>query len=84
MKCWRTYFAASIDGGENFTSPVTVSDSVSCPDPSANQDVLTRFAYGGDYMGLAVTADNAFYPAWPDARNGAFQIYTARVKVRID
>ena len=27
--------------------------------PAANKDVLTRFEYGGDYMGLAVTGESS-------------------------
>ena len=81
--CYRTYFAASTDGGESFTAPNAVSDAISCPDPLANKDVITRFERGGDYMGLAVTADGTFHPVWPDGRDGAFQIYTAAVKVSV-
>lgn len=85
MKCWRTYFAASVDGGEGFSAPLAVSSVVSCPDPIANKNVLPAFRErGGHYMGLAAAADGTFHAAWPDCRDGAFQVYTAQIKVRVD
>ncbi|MCI0434337.1 MAG: glycoside hydrolase [Gemmatimonadetes bacterium] len=41
----------------------------------------SRWATGGDYMGLAASADGAFHPFWTDSRDGPFQIWTARVEV---
>jgi len=41
----------------------------------------SRWASGGDYMGLAPDKDGAFHPFWADARTGTFQIYTAAVRV---
>ncbi len=82
-KCWRTYFAASVDGGENFSEPLAVSNALSCPDPTANyKQVRHPFDYGSDYIGLAAAADGSFHVAWPDCRDGAFQVYTARMTVR--
>jgi len=40
-----------------------------------------RWRGGGDYTGLASDADGTFHPFWPDARRGAFQIYSSRVFV---
>jgi hypothetical protein len=41
-----------------------------------------RWANGGDYVGLAATADGVFHPVWPDARHdGVQQLHTARVRV---
>jgi len=80
--CYRIYFAASIDGGESFTPPQVVSEVVSCPDSAANKETIGRWARGGDYMGLAAAADGSFHPVWVDARDGAFQVYTARIEVR--
>jgi hypothetical protein len=36
---------------------------------------------GGDYLGLAVDADDVFHPLWSDSRGGTFQLYTARIRV---
>jgi hypothetical protein len=41
----------------------------------------SRWRAGGDYIGLASDVDGAFHPFWPDARRGAFQIYSSRVVV---
>jgi hypothetical protein len=82
LSCYRIYFAASIDGGETFTPPHVVSDKVSCPDSASNKETIGRWARGGDYMGLAAAADGNFHPVWVDARDGEFQVYTARIEVR--
>ena len=82
LSCYRIYFAASIDGGETFTPPHSVSDTVSCPDTASNKETIRRWARGGDYMGLAAAADGSFHPVWVDARGGEFQVYTARIEVR--
>lgn len=42
---------------------------------------LARYPQGGDYAGLAADAEGHFHPLWPDARTGAFQAWTARVKL---
>ncbi len=80
--CYRIYFAASIDGGEKFTPPHLVSDMVSCPESRSNKETIGRWVRGGDYMGLAAAADGSFHPVWVDARDGEFQVYTARIEVR--
>jgi hypothetical protein len=80
--CYRIYFAASIDGGETFSPPQVVSDKVSCPDKALNKETIGRWVRGGDYMGLATASDGTFHPVWVDARDGAFQVYTARIEVR--
>jgi hypothetical protein len=41
----------------------------------------TRWGHGGDYMGLAADARGAFHPFWADSRTGAFQAWTATVRV---
>ncbi|MGH9966525.1 MAG: sialidase family protein [Pyrinomonadaceae bacterium] len=82
LRCYRIYVAASIDGGETFTPPHVVSDIVSCPDRASNKETIGRWARGGDYMGLAAAADGSFHPVWVDARDGAFQVHTARIELR--
>jgi hypothetical protein len=37
---------------------------------------------GGDYFGLTAGADGRFHLVWSDARDGAFQIWTAAVSVQ--
>ena len=41
----------------------------------------SRWANGGDYMGLATGAGGAFHPFWTDSRDGPYQIWTARIEV---
>ena len=41
----------------------------------------SRFKNAGDYTGLTADADGVFHPFWPDARRGAFQLYTSRITV---
>jgi hypothetical protein len=36
---------------------------------------------GGDYGGLAADAAGDFHPVWPDARDGTWQLYSARITV---
>ncbi len=35
----------------------------------------------GHYTGLTTDSDGVFYAFWPDARRGAFQLYTSRIAV---
>jgi hypothetical protein len=49
-RCYRVWFAASVDGGENFSLPTTVSDKVSCSDPKLNPEPYFKTRVkGGDY-----------------------------------
>lgn len=41
----------------------------------------SRWKRAGDYTGLTADANGVFHPFWPDARRGAFQLYTSRVLV---
>jgi hypothetical protein len=80
-RCYRVWFAASVDGGENFSLPTTVSDKVSCSDPKLNPEPYFKTRVkGGDYIGLAAAADGSFHAVWIDARDGAFRLYTARIE----
>ena len=41
----------------------------------------SRWVNGGDYMGLTTSSDGHFHPVWADARSGAYQVYTAAVRI---
>jgi hypothetical protein len=41
----------------------------------------SRWAAGGDYIGLAADKRGVFHPFWPDARTGTFQVMTAEVTI---
>jgi len=41
----------------------------------------SRWPAGGDYIGLVADRTGAFWPLWPDARTGTFQLYTAKLRV---
>jgi hypothetical protein len=42
----------------------------------------SRWANGGDYMGLAADTNGDFHPFWADSRTGTYQIMTSKVSVR--
>jgi hypothetical protein len=81
-RCYAPYFAASVDGGETFSPAVRVATGLSCPDASrAGEYPVRRWPTGGDYFGFAAGADGRFQVLWPDAHDGAFEIWTAAVSV---
>jgi hypothetical protein len=41
----------------------------------------SRWKDAGDYTGLVADGDGVFHAFWPDARRGAFQLYTSRIAV---
>jgi len=43
----------------------------------------TRWGQGGDYIGMATDRRGVFFPLWPDARSGTFQLYTAAIRVEV-
>ncbi|PYV14088.1 MAG: hypothetical protein DMG21_19225, partial [Acidobacteria bacterium] len=82
-RSYDVWFAASADGGENFSPPVRVSSETSRPEAKLNPELHFASGFiGGDYIGLATAADGSFHAAWIDARDGAFRLYTARIEVR--
>ena len=82
-RCYAPYVVASVDGGQTFSNPVRVANAVSCPDAAkTGAFVARRWAMGGDYLGLTAGADGRFHLVWSDARDGAFQIWTAAVSVQ--
>ena len=42
----------------------------------------SRWANGGDYLGLTTDSLGAFHPFWSDARSGTFQLWTAAIQVQ--
>lgn len=80
-KCQDIYFTASLDGGESFLEPVKVSSEISCPDTPGNGAAAGRWPMGGEYSGLAASADGKFHAVWVDARSGVYQLYTAAITV---
>jgi hypothetical protein len=84
-RCYTPYFAASLDGGETFGPAVRVAAELSCPEAARSGEFpVRRWPTGGDYFGLAAGADGRFHVLWPDARDGAFEIWTAAVSIRTD
>jgi hypothetical protein len=41
----------------------------------------SRWANGGDYLGLTTDSLGLFHPLWSDARTGTFQLWTASIEV---
>ena len=83
--CFDVYFTASLDGGKTFLREVKVSSATSCPDTPQNKGVFSpgmTFGAGGDYSGLAASADGLFHIVWSDARSGIYQLRTAIVTVK--
>ncbi|HEV2348708.1 MAG TPA: sialidase family protein [Terriglobia bacterium] len=82
-RSYDVWFTASADGGESFSPPIRVSSETSRPETKLNPEFSFASGWGGgDYIGLAASADGSFHAAWIDARDGAFRLYTARIEVR--
>ena len=82
-RCYQAWFAASVDGGSTFCPSMPVAAEASCPEERLNPEpFFTTRPRGGDYVGLAAAADGSFHVVWPDARDGAFRLYTARITLR--
>jgi hypothetical protein len=87
--CFHLWASASVDGGRSFLAPTNVSSRLSCPEKPANQisvkdygsPVSERWSSGGDYHGLTAAPDGSFHLLWADSRDGAFEIWTAKVTV---
>jgi hypothetical protein len=82
-QCYGLYFTASVDGGATFLPTTRVSSRLSCPDSIRNGSAFERWPRGGDYHGLAATADGLFHALWPDAATGVFQTMSATIQVRV-
>lgn len=80
-RCWRIRFALSMDAGETFLDPVTLSSEEFCARPET-VDRARRWWAGGDYFGLAATGEGVFRALWADSRSGVWQVRTTEVEVQ--
>ncbi len=80
-ECFDVDFSASVDGGRTFLAPVRVTPEMSCPLAGQDRAVAARWPFGGDYSGLAATADGRFRVFWSGSRSGVSQVWTAAVEV---
>ncbi len=93
---YDVFFTASRDGGDSFLPARRVTSATSQPDHPENRAITqiggirseqlffsaySRWKNAGDYTGLTADSDGVFHPFWPDARRGAFQLYTSRIMV---
>ena len=83
--CFEFRFTASGDGGDTFADPVAVSSAGGCPpEPDATPGVTRAWPSGGHYFGLVAVPGGDFRALWSDARTGVYQLWTARLRVRVD
>ena len=82
-ECFDIYFTASIDGGATYLSDVRVTPETSCPrgEENPHRGLAQRWAFGGDYSGLAASADGAFHIFWADTRQVSYQVWTATARL---
>jgi hypothetical protein len=80
-ECFDVDFSASVDGGRSFLAAVRVAPEMSCPPTGQDRAVAARWPFGGDYSGLAATADGRFRVFWSGSRAGVSQVWTAAVEV---
>jgi len=79
--CQHVYVTASSDGGESFVTPLRITGEESCPVNEANGRAGRSWPMGGDYSSLAAGPDGDFHLVWADARDGAFRLRHARLRV---
>lgn len=80
--CFDVYFTVSLDGGESFLPEVRVTPETSCPRTVEDHGAIARrWAFGGDYSGLAAGADGTFHLLWADTRSGVYQLWSAAAEV---
>ncbi|WP_142784689.1 hypothetical protein [Changchengzhania lutea] len=77
-KCYDMYFSFSDDGGKSFSNDYRITEMSSCPDIEKNAEAVSRWKRGGDYHGLKTDGQN-FHVVWPDARDGVFTPYYAKI-----
>lgn len=73
---YHAWFSASTDGGATFGRAIRLSTEAS---GRARYDA--RYP-GGDYTFMDAAPGNVFHVLWPDARSGAYQLYTRTVTLR--
>jgi hypothetical protein len=81
MKAVKVTTAPSIIAGDGNSRPI---GSVYPLGDTGNLSLLSaanRWPNGGDYLSIAVSATDTFFPVWADARSGTFQVYTAPIRV---
>jgi hypothetical protein len=79
-RCFDLYLALSTDGGASFGPNRRLTPTTSCPaEHVAQRGIAQRWPYGGDYTGLAASADGAFHALWADSRSGSFQLWSVRI-----
>jgi hypothetical protein len=78
--CPELVFNSSVDGGTTFSAPLKVTGIPSCSCSLKKGKAEERWPTGGDYTGLQATPDGIFHLVWSDARNGAYQLWTAEVR----
>jgi hypothetical protein len=54
---------------------------MSCPPAGQDRAVASRWPFGGDYSGLAATADGRFRIFWSGSHAGVRQVWTAAAEV---
>ena len=79
-RCFQWMFSFSRDGGVSFTTPISIQDTLSCPNQS-NDWVSRAWPQGGDYCGLVATPDG-FAALWSDARTGKFKPYFTKISIK--
>jgi hypothetical protein len=80
-ECFDVDFSASLDGGRTFLAAVRVTPEMSCPPTGQDRAVASRWPFGGDYSGLAATADGRFRIFWSGSRSGVSQVWTATAEL---
>jgi hypothetical protein len=75
---YRPRFAASRDGGAQWSTSVAVSTA---PNAAAAQRGDGYMPNGGDTAGLAAASDGRFHALWIDNRTGVQQVWTAVITV---
>jgi hypothetical protein len=80
-ECFDVDFSASLDGGRTFLAAVRVTSEMSCSPAGSDRAVASRWPFGGDYSGLAATADGRFRVFWSGSHAGVRQVWTAAVEV---
>jgi len=78
------YFSYSIDGGNQFSDPIRISDISTNPNTPQNGDVANKFPGGGHYLDLRAKPDNSFQFVWSDSRSGYFELQTCNVQLKVE